>query len=207
MEITTLEHIFKKYPEYECSTPNEIFIKSMSRNDLPILFHELGFNHVAEIGVESGRFSKVLLMNNPGSKLYAIDSWKAYRAYRDHVRQPKIDQMLVDARERLKGLRVQFIQAFSVDAAKNFKDGTLDAVFIDANHRYEFVVADLAAWVPKVRPGGIVSGHDWFKDLKPGAPYNVIPAVRGYVESHNIHPLFIACGDPGKAKSWFFIKE
>ena len=40
-------------------------------------------------------------------------------------------------------------------------DGDLDWVFIDANHNYDYVRADIAAWTPKVRPGGIIAGHDY----------------------------------------------
>jgi predicted alpha/beta hydrolase family esterase len=40
----------------------------------------------------------------------------------------------------------------------------LDFVFIDADHKYESVKADIAAWLPKVRPGGHIAGHDYHSD-------------------------------------------
>lgn len=49
----------------------------------------------------------------------------------------------------------------SVEAAQEFADGELDAVFIDADHREEFVTADLQAWFGKVKRGGIICGHDY----------------------------------------------
>lgn len=52
----------------------------------------------------------------------------------------------------------------SVDAAKLFDDKSLDFVFIDANHKYDYVSADIAAWFPKVKSGGIISGHDYNAD-------------------------------------------
>jgi glycosyl transferase family 25 len=49
----------------------------------------------------------------------------------------------------------------SVYAAKSYEDQSLDFVFIDANHSYEFVKQDIEAWLPKVKPGGYIGGHDY----------------------------------------------
>lgn len=48
----------------------------------------------------------------------------------------------------------------SAAAAALFPDGSLDAVFIDADHREEAVRADIRAWLPKVKRGGVIAGHD-----------------------------------------------
>jgi predicted O-methyltransferase YrrM len=47
------------------------------------------------------------------------------------------------------------------EAAGLFKDESLDAVFIDADHSYEAVKMDIQNWMPKVRRGGILAGHDY----------------------------------------------
>lgn len=52
------------------------------------------------------------------------------------------------------------IKSLSVPAAAFFHDESVDSAFIDADHHYNAVVADLAAWWPKVKPGGILAGHD-----------------------------------------------
>jgi predicted O-methyltransferase YrrM len=44
----------------------------------------------------------------------------------------------------------------------SFADGSLDMVYIDACHRYDDVLSDLERWWPKVKPGGILAGHDVF---------------------------------------------
>jgi len=49
----------------------------------------------------------------------------------------------------------------SVDLSKRFEDGYFDFVFIDANHEYEAVKADITAYLPKVKPGGVLAGHDY----------------------------------------------
>jgi predicted O-methyltransferase YrrM len=49
----------------------------------------------------------------------------------------------------------------SAESALNFADGSMDFIFIDAAHDYDSVVKDLAAWWPKLKPGGIFAGHDY----------------------------------------------
>jgi len=56
----------------------------------------------------------------------------------------------------------------SVKAAGCFEDAELDFVFIDAEHSYEAVRADISAWWPKLRPGGMLIGHDYNPERFPG---------------------------------------
>lgn len=53
------------------------------------------------------------------------------------------------------------IKGFSVDAAKKYRKHSLDFVYIDADHRYEYVKMDIEAWLPKVKVGGFIGGHDY----------------------------------------------
>jgi predicted O-methyltransferase YrrM len=57
--------------------------------------------------------------------------------------------------------RVKVIRDFSISAATTFEDNYLDFVYIDADHTEKAVYEDLHAWWTKVRPGGIVAGHDY----------------------------------------------
>jgi len=52
------------------------------------------------------------------------------------------------------------INADSALAAERYDDGSVDFVFIDADHAEAAVKSDIAAWLPKVRPGGMIAGHD-----------------------------------------------
>ena len=49
----------------------------------------------------------------------------------------------------------------SLEAVELFEDGELDLVFIDADHSYEGCIADIRAWMPKIKKGGYISGHDY----------------------------------------------
>ena len=75
---------------------------------------------------------------------------------------------------------VALIVADSVTASTFFPDGSIDWVHLDARHDREHVTADIAAWLPKVKVGGWLSGDDYdevkwpevvstVRDLLPGA--------------------------------------
>lgn len=55
---------------------------------------------------------------------------------------------------------VTSLRMTSAEAARDTPDASLDGVFVDADHRYGHVLADIGAWLPKVRPGGWIGGHD-----------------------------------------------
>jgi SAM-dependent methyltransferase len=56
---------------------------------------------------------------------------------------------------------VRLIVADSVSAASLFAPASLDFVFIDGDHQKSAVLADIAAWLPTLRPGGLLAGHDY----------------------------------------------
>jgi hypothetical protein len=73
--------------------------------------------------------------------------------------------------ENIKGFedRAIMVRATSEIAADMFNDNSLDFVYIDANHAYDYVVQDIELWYPKVKKGGFICGHDylgldWYDD-------------------------------------------
>ncbi|WP_197231395.1 class I SAM-dependent methyltransferase [Novipirellula artificiosorum] len=72
----------------------------------------------------------------------------------------------------------------STKATRCFEDGELDFVFIDGDHSYQSVKADLTAWHPKLRPGGILLGHDYDPERFPG----VVNAVEGFANQQQLKP-------------------
>lgn len=184
------------------------------RNLLAELFAEMGYGVGAEIGVEQGLYSKVLLEKNPGSKLILVDPWLAYDGYREHVSQEKLDGFLQITKDRLDGMNYEIKRGYSVDIAKEVVNESLDFVYIDGNHEFSHVVADICAWYPKVRRGGIVAGHDFISRRDPHLNMHVPEAVRGFTSAYQIKPWFILGRKEriqgerrDNTRSWMFIKE
>lgn len=181
--------------------------------DLCRLFHLLGYQVGVEVGVEQGLFSEALCRENPGVRLYCVDAWRAYRGYRDHVDQEKLNGFYEATQRRLAPYRATLIREFSLDAVKDFQDGELDFVYIDGNHSFENVAMDIAAWSRKVRVGGIIAGHDYAKYQLPNM-IHVVQAVNGYIDAYEIDPWFLLgkqskTEDPDrdKARSWFWVHD
>jgi len=57
--------------------------------------------------------------------------------------------------------RVIELMMYSHEAVDHVEDQSLDFVFIDAQHDYHSVKKDIELWAPKVKPGGLISGHDY----------------------------------------------
>lgn len=198
----TLKYIADKYG---VDTTKDVVDLPIGRfKDIPRLFGELGFKVGAEVGVFQGDYSKWLLRLIKGLKLYAIDSWVPYRGYKD-FQSNTIVESYEKAKENTRGYDCELIKEWSDKAVERFKDGSLDFVFIDGNHQYEWVVQDISLWSKKVRKGGIVYGHDYddYTDTKRWNEMSVIPAVDGWVKAHKIKPLFII--SKNKNKCWMYV--
>lgn len=115
------------------------------------------FTTYAEVGVEMAKTTSYLLKHCPTlTTVYAIDNYPIYELC--SAKMQKCRQRI--AQKRLNDHRVRFIKETS-ETSSNLVPNNLDIVFIDANHRYEFVKQDIELWYPKLREGGILIGHDY----------------------------------------------
>ena len=211
--MDTLGYICEKF-DIDLNKKSPFKINCGRRRDLPKLFNELGFKVGAEIGVLRGEWSVNLFHFIPDLKLYGIDKWGHYPTYRDFRSQRKLDECYEDAKNRLKDHDCELIKKWSMDAVKDFEDESLDFVFIDGNHTFEYVTEDIAHWSKKVRKGGIVSGHDYFRS-RSGVYIHVKDVVQGWTYAHGIHPWFVLEGKfekktglvDNKWKSWMWVKK
>lgn len=124
----------------------------------------------AEIGVFAGDLSSRLLQCEAAT-LYMVDSWAGAGAdyegdsgdWHAGLSQEKQDAYCERA-ETVTAFaedRARILRMSSREAASLVPDGSLDFVFIDADHSYEGCSADIAAWLPKLKPGALLSGHDY----------------------------------------------
>jgi predicted O-methyltransferase YrrM len=88
----------------------------------------------------------------------------------------------------------------SEEAAEAFEARSLDFVYIDAQHHYEAVKRDIALWWPKVKPGGILAGHDYLDGTREQSEFGVKSAVDEFVEEHD---LSLRISNEPSWRSWF----
>lgn len=184
-------------------------IPDCSRAKLPEFFREMGFKTGAEIGVFHGEFTEKLCQ--AGLFVYGIDPWMGYvGAGRSELVQDKQDVNFNQAKKNLSPYKnLTLIRKTSIEALKDFKDQSLDFVYIDGDHRFRYIAEDISEWYQKVRPGGIVSGHDYF--LTQPKASNVICQVQkvvdAFVYTYGIESFYVL-GDNSEDRtpSWMFFK-
>jgi len=135
---------------------------------LPKVLTDNRIRTFAEVGVYKGKFLKYMLRQIGGylDQYWAIDQWQKLE-YPKHGRMGKVPQESWDQMYRYACQMMTYfpnlhvIRQPSAAASTLFPDGYFDMVYIDASHHYEDVLADIVAWKPKVRSGGILGGHDY----------------------------------------------
>lgn len=156
----------------------------MFRDELAVLLNRRRLLGVGvEIGVKEGEFSEMLLRLWKGRSLISIDPWQAapQEEYVDiaNVEQAQHDAFMATAQARLAGFgeRSTIWRLTSTEAAPKVLGHSLDFAYIDARHDYESVLEDLADWFGKVRPGGVIAGHDYVDGDFPEGRFGVRSAV------------------------------
>lgn len=201
MSITNISQWLENYASQN-KMPIELPI---NRDDLALLFWSFGYKSGAEIGVERGAYSEVLLKANPSLHLIMVDPWRVYKGYREHVSQEKLDSFQREAHSRTSQYNRWVLPVSSMEALQYVPDGSLDFVYIDGNHDFLYITQDISHWEKKVKSGGIVSGHDFTRRKRNGYINHVKDVVQAWTYSHGIRPWFICRGD--KSPSWFWVKQ
>jgi len=165
-----------------------------TRQDLAVWFAHQGYTEGAEIGTNAGEYAVMLCAANPALHLRCIDPWIPYEGYHDQLqkRMNSLPKTYKRAKAHLRHCKATILRQFSADAVQDVPDRSLDFVFIDGNHAYDYVVQDHTLWAPKVKVGGIVAGHDYHHFTRsPHRHIRVIEAVNDYTSAHQIAPWWL----------------
>lgn len=135
---------------------------------------------LVELGVHSAWTSAILLSQHPGLQWLGVDSYLDFSAVNEGgaVREEVCTEsgsctrpgaaVLAKAREQLHpwlGTRAHLVVASTLKAAA-WDGHSVDLLFVDANHTEEGAKADIAAWAPRVKAGGVVAGHDYSSQFR-----------------------------------------
>jgi len=168
-----------------------------TRIQLAELFAELGFNKGAEVGVCYGVYSAQMCTINPNLEIMCVDPWHAFSRHN----QAHMDGVYDIAKAALAPHKATLVRKTSMEAVKDVPDRSLDFVYIDGLHDFDAVMLDIIHWVPKVRVGGIVAGHDFCQAYQGG----VVPAVEAYTRAHNINAWYLTHRD--RVPSWLWVSR
>lgn len=208
------EHVGRYDSDYVCT----VDLNMEKRDSLGVLLNRLGLvGDGAEVGVLRGEYSQRILSKWTGKKLYLVDCWEhqddAVYIDSNNSTDERHNYNLEVTKRNMAAYpgRYELIKDYSVEASRKFEDGSLDFVFIDARHDYDGVMEDLEAWYPKVRSGGVVSGHDVIPDefkemVKQYGSFAVKEALIDFANKHSIRvPIRVTYKDD-IYQSFYFIK-
>lgn len=120
-----------------------------------------------EVGSWKGKSSAFMCVeianSNKDIHFFCVDTWEGSL---EHTGTENLFYQFMSNMKPVKNYFCPYKMA-SLDAATLFDDQSVDFVFIDASHEYEDVLADIKAWYPKVKQGGLLAGHD-YDDNWPG---------------------------------------
>lgn len=188
--MNTLTYIRAKYNLKENQSQHKL--RRSRCGSLSVLFKELGFNRGAEIGVETGKYSKCLLTVNSNLKLFAI-----------YTQVELGNRNYNKAKKRLAPFNSRLFKDISMDAVKRFKNESLDFVYINTFGDSKDAIDDISEWSKKVRKGGIVSGYG-YSNKSQGQILGLKKMVDKWVKKNRIRPLIVF--ENNDTPTWFYVK-
>lgn len=178
-------------------------IKGFKRRDLAKKFGELGFTNGVEIGVCHGTFSKVLCEENKNLELKSVDPYgRVYNDYRSDrlEKRNEYEGLYKHAKKLLEPYNTTIIRKPSMEYAVKVPHASIDFVYIDGSHEFDYVMTDIIEWGARVKTGGIISGHDYIDGV---FKCDVIDAVNTYAEKHGIKVVYLT---DERTPTWWFTK-
>ena len=153
--MRTLDQLFK--------TPRMFYVPLSANNSVEGLFdmiQDIGIKDftIVEVGSFAGVSSELFAMFC--KQLYCVDIWTMDPTYQEIDPQALLKAEVMFDQVWQDYENIEPLQDFSINVAEDFEDGELELVYIDGRHDYPSVLADIKAWLPKVKKGGWITGHD-----------------------------------------------
>jgi hypothetical protein len=176
----------KQVPQVDLKEQHIQNLKTLlNREDL--LKHLPKNTTVAEIGVDRGEFSEMILEVTSPKKLHLIDAWEGGKYNRElkHLVEQKF------SREIANGSIVLNV-GLSTTILATMPDAYFDWVYLDTDHSYAITRQELNALKNKVKPGGIIAGHDYISyDFIGHNRYGVIEAVHKFCVNEHWEIIYL----------------
>lgn len=183
----------------------------VGRNNFPTLLHERSLIGTAvEVGTHRAEFAEAFLSTWQGERLYCVDPYLSGYNDKDPVSHSNRDDDYLEAMRVLQPFhnRVSVLRMTSKEAAPDFSKGSLDFVYIDGNHDFEYVNDDIHAWWPKLRFGGVLAGHDFLcpGEVNEGWGRYVQKAVVPFANEVEAD-IYLVVEEAGMPWSFYLLKE
>lgn len=153
----------------------------------------------AEIGVAAGDFAEQILAETAPQRLYLIDLWRdgsraSGVAIKDSAETSEkhphdIDRVNTRFGEEIAAGRILLLRGVSWEKIAEIDEASLDWAYLDAAHNYDSVRKDLEALRPKLKPHGIIAGHDYVRWGRHGFRCGVIEAVHSFCIEHGFEMI------------------
>jgi hypothetical protein len=186
------ENISSKIPKYELETKH---IKNariiVNREAMLELFPKNGI--VAELGVDKGDFSEIILKTCSPSKLHLVDVWESER-----YNETKKLNVASKFEKEVNAKTVEINLGYSTEVVKQFPDDYFDWVYIDTTHSYKTTIEELNLYSRKIKPGGLIAGHDYIVGNWNGmVRYGVIEAVYEFCSKNDWEIVYLTAENKG----------
>ncbi len=174
------------------------------------LARDMGLNGTwVEIGVCQGKTSVKTLDHGPQSLLLLVDLWDAIDGYTKQDGENNLAATLRNL-EGYDPASYRIMKMTTSEAADMVEDGSLDFIYLDAGHMYIDVKEDLRKWWPKLKPGGLFAGDDYYNGYvhQAGYTFGVRDAVDEFFSdlNHRIYATDFANAAEGVLQQWYVLK-
>jgi predicted O-methyltransferase YrrM len=113
-----------------------------------------------EIGTFTGE--STVIFGDHFKKVIGIDPMLQDYDVQDPTSKFNFNEVLDMFNDRTKDYKnISLVQKTSDDAVLDFTDESFDFIYIDGIHQYENVKQDIINYLPKVKKGGVIGGHDY----------------------------------------------